>query len=335
VFKMNPDCSVETLLQKLQEPFSEKDIEWRVNRCGVSNGKQWAFTLAYLTNRAIQQRLDEVFGVMGWKNEYKEFQQGILCGISCKIEGEWVTKWDGAEQTNFEAFKGGLSGAMKRCAVQWGLGRYLYNLEEQYVEVFADRVQNGNYLNDKNKNIKGYWLPPKLPEWALPQRERKGNAKQNQQPSNSQNGNQQTQSKQNNNPKQKSPVDQRTQLVKAVSEYLVNTGFEDNKEYVILLFKQITPNITYKDATEVFQKATTEELHAYYKVLRPVNDLVNVANFYKISVEAVLSYVQILYPQQPIENLFNCFFKVKHEDVQEVVNMIKGDIANGHIQRTA
>jgi hypothetical protein len=273
---------------------------------------------------------------MGWKNEYKEFQQGILCGISCKIEGEWVTKWDGAEQTNFEAFKGGLSGAMKRCAVQWGLGRYLYNLEEQYVEVFADRVQNGNYLNDKSKNVKGYWLLPRLPEWALPHSERKGNVKQNQQnPSNSHNGNHQTQSNQNNNPKQKSPVDQRTQLVKAVSEYLVNTGFEDNKEYVMLLFKQITPNITYKDATEVFQKATKEELHAYYQVLRPVNDLVNVANFYQISVEAVLSYVQILHPQQSIENLFNCFFKVKHEDVQEVVNMIKGDIANGHIQRTA
>lgn len=49
---------------------------------------------------------------------------GVECGISIKIDGEWITKWDAAENTQVEAVKGGRSGAMKRAAVQWGIGRY-------------------------------------------------------------------------------------------------------------------------------------------------------------------------------------------------------------------
>src|SRR5690606_39028946 len=46
---------------------------------------------------------------------------------------EWVTKFDGAENTAVEAVKGGLSDSMKRAAAQWGIGRYLYTLESVWV----------------------------------------------------------------------------------------------------------------------------------------------------------------------------------------------------------
>ncbi|MED4399838.1 Rad52/Rad22 family DNA repair protein [Metabacillus fastidiosus] len=153
-------------LQLLQEPFHEKDIEWRVQRAMNTQKGNKAIVLAYVTNRAIMARLDEVFGIGGWKNEYKEWRdKGVLCGISVKIEGEWVTKWDGAEETNIEAVKGGFSGSMKRAAVQWGIGRYLYDLEEAWVDV---KEKGANYINDKKANVKGYWDVPKLPSWALP-----------------------------------------------------------------------------------------------------------------------------------------------------------------------
>ena len=78
--------------------------------------------LPYITNRAIMDRLDMVVGPENWKNAFQPSpESGILCGISIRINSEWITKWDGAAQTNYEAVKGGLSGAMKRAAVQWGI----------------------------------------------------------------------------------------------------------------------------------------------------------------------------------------------------------------------
>lgn len=160
---------------KLKEPFSQKDIEWRVSRAGAANnGKPWAFVLAYVTNRAIMDRLDEVFGIAGWKNEFKQAPEGgILCGISFKHEGEWITKWDGAENTSIDAVKGGLSSSMKRCGVQLGIGRYLYNLTENFAVITQDK-KIGTFQNGKNKGYDSfYWLPPDLPDWALPETERK------------------------------------------------------------------------------------------------------------------------------------------------------------------
>src|SRR3712207_6495072 len=106
-------------LLKLQEPFPAEDIEWRIGRAGYTKtGKLYGTCLAYLTNRAIMNRLDEVCGPQNWRNEYREWtvggKSGVLCGISIKIHDEWVTKWDGAENTDIESIKGGLSDAMKR-----------------------------------------------------------------------------------------------------------------------------------------------------------------------------------------------------------------------------
>ena len=121
--------------------------------------------LAYVTNRAIMNRLDEVCGPENWKNEFKAAPDGgILCGISIKIGDEWVTKWDGAENTDIEAVKGGLSGAMKRAAVQWGIGRYLYKLEESWINA----NENGAYRGKTKDGTTFKWDAPSLPAWALP-----------------------------------------------------------------------------------------------------------------------------------------------------------------------
>ena len=97
------------LEERLQAPFDPVDIEWRIGRSGEKNGKIWATALAYVTNRAIMNRLDEVFGCMNWSNSYKEWHgDSQLCGISVWYEDvdsgayNWVTKWDGADGTNFE-----------------------------------------------------------------------------------------------------------------------------------------------------------------------------------------------------------------------------------------
>ena len=132
----------------------------------------WAMVLAYVTNRAIMERLDSVVGPENWKNEFKEWMgTSVLCGISIKIENEWVTKWDGAEQTDIEATKGGLSSAMKRSAVQWGIGRYLYNLDA----TMATILEHGeHYQSAKQGKYEAFrWNAPILPKWALPDGEPK------------------------------------------------------------------------------------------------------------------------------------------------------------------
>ena len=91
-------------LNKFDEPFSPEDIEWRIQQSGKTrDGKVWAMVLAYVTNRAIMKRLDDVCGKAGWRNEYRDIPNngGVECGISIKIDSEWVTKWDAAENTPF------------------------------------------------------------------------------------------------------------------------------------------------------------------------------------------------------------------------------------------
>ena len=158
---------------ELQKPFPAEDIEWRVSRTGkTSSGKAWAMVLAYVTSRAIQDRLDSVFGIDGWQNEFKEAPDGgVMCGISVKFDGEWVTKWDGAENTNIEAVKGGLSGSMKRAGVQWGIGRYLYKLTENFVNMADEKPEKTDGWHrhyDKDSKTQYWWKTPRLPYWALP-----------------------------------------------------------------------------------------------------------------------------------------------------------------------
>lgn len=165
-------------LFRLHIPFHASDVEWRLSHSGESNGKLWAMALCYVTNRAIMERLDAAVGPENWRNEYKPSPcGGVLCGLSINVGGEWITKWDGSGNmdassapgglSQSDAAKGTLSGAMKRAAVQWGIGRYLYNLPEGWATCYED-TKRGQFRG-KTKNKKAFsWDPPELPKWALP-----------------------------------------------------------------------------------------------------------------------------------------------------------------------
>jgi len=173
-------------LERLSRVFQEHDLEWRVQSCGVtSGGKPWAKVLCYVTNRAIMNRLDEVCGPEGWKNEYRDWHQlgssrpsetSQLCGISIKVGDEWITKWDGAQCSDFEPIKGGLSDAMKRAAVQWGIGRYLYELPVTFADcalTASKQDEDWNYAKDDKGKV-FYWRRPRLERIAphfMPQHE--------------------------------------------------------------------------------------------------------------------------------------------------------------------
>lgn len=171
------------IMRELSQPFTQDDIEWRPQQVGGTKEKPNVMLLAYVTNRAMQQRLDDVVGCFGWKNEFTSLPNsvgdGALCGISIKLGDEWITKYDGAENTQIEPIKGGLSGSMKRAVVQWGVGRYLYDVDamwgvcisqEQYKALKYHEKQEFTYTQSKDKSFTFYWKPPILDTKYLPQK---------------------------------------------------------------------------------------------------------------------------------------------------------------------
>lgn len=160
----------------LRAPLEVESIEWRIGQAGRTQaGKIWAKVLAYTSARAIAERLDEICGPARWWNEFRPGPAGgVLCGITILCGDRPVTKWDGAENTEFEAIKGGLSDAIKRAAVQWWIGRYLYDLEENWAEIVEKKCPGSRWGTCKIKSGSGeehvafHWLPPTLPNWALP-----------------------------------------------------------------------------------------------------------------------------------------------------------------------
>jgi hypothetical protein len=103
-----------------------------------------ALALAYIDARFVQDRLDLACGPLGWQTKVEEIG-GFLCvgiGIINPADGEWVWKWDtGADEPTEKAdfddeADGGVSvggksivsRGFKRAAVQWGIGRDLYDI---------------------------------------------------------------------------------------------------------------------------------------------------------------------------------------------------------------
>lgn len=134
------------VLDDLAKPFPDSAISWRVGSTNIDKktgqprgGKNAAgIALAYIDARDVQNRLDAVCGVANWSDKYVETEKGrIICTLSIRIDGEWIAKSDGAGDSDVESEKGAISDALKRAAVKWGVGRYLYDMESPWVELDA------------------------------------------------------------------------------------------------------------------------------------------------------------------------------------------------------
>jgi len=149
-------------LEKLKKPFEDSELEWKPQSVGVKNDKPWAMILCYVQARAIQNRLDEVFGPMNWKDEYRFEQNGVICRLSvyCSEKKEWIAKENGSPETDIESFKGGISGAFKRVASSgYGIGRYLYELDITFAD--CSMTKQKGYKQAKTKDGKYfYWKVP-------------------------------------------------------------------------------------------------------------------------------------------------------------------------------
>jgi hypothetical protein len=117
--------------EALRAPFPHNAIDWVVSAESKDKSKKmWA---CYVDARAVQARLDEVLGPENWKVSYSHgpntSADDIQATLAIRVGDEWIEKSDGAAAPKFEAVKGGYSSALRRAAVVWGIGRYLYEVD--------------------------------------------------------------------------------------------------------------------------------------------------------------------------------------------------------------
>jgi len=139
----------------LADPFPATVVKWKPQQ--VKNGR--ALAVAFLDARIVMDRLDAVVGANGWQDDYSVLPDGsVVCRLSVRLAGEWITKTDVGSTSDQpdggDRMKSAFSDALKRAAVKFGVGRYIYKLPMTWVDY--DPVK---------KRIP---YPPKLPEWAVP-----------------------------------------------------------------------------------------------------------------------------------------------------------------------
>jgi hypothetical protein len=165
------------MFDALSAPFSTDAIDWRVG--STSGDKSKGLALAYVDARTVMDRLDLVCGVDGWENEYTFGPGGlVVCDLRIKMpDGHFISKCDGAGETDVEGQKGALSDALKRAAVRFGVGRYLYGMDSPWVAVVpmgqkSVRIADGekdklDALHDKFAQRIGWGNPAEVAVYKL------------------------------------------------------------------------------------------------------------------------------------------------------------------------
>lgn len=144
------------IYEELRRPL--KNIQWRIGK--TSKDKTKAMALGYIDAREARARLNEVVGFNNWQTKIRVEFNKTICDLSIRLDGEWITKSEGAGDTDFEADKGAISDAFKRACIAWGIGEYLYNLSRENTWVEIDdykKIKKDEYekLNKVHNKIAG------------------------------------------------------------------------------------------------------------------------------------------------------------------------------------
>ncbi len=130
---MNTEIDWARIGRELAAPLDPTAVSWRIQGRPEKNARRQL--VPYVDARVVAERLDEAVGVGAWSFTYTplvvEGGELRLAQGSLSIHG--VVKQDIGDASNFEASKGCISDCLKRCAVLWGVARYLYSLPDVWV----------------------------------------------------------------------------------------------------------------------------------------------------------------------------------------------------------
>ncbi len=145
---------IEKIMELLAEPFEVGEVKFKP---AVVSGNR-AMALAYVDARVVQDRLDNVLGAENWQDDYAVLSDGsVTCKLRLRLGDEWVTKMDvggpSEQPDGGDRMKAAFSDSLKRAAVKFGVGRYLYRLPAQWVDYDPHKRQ--------------FTKKPLLPDWAF------------------------------------------------------------------------------------------------------------------------------------------------------------------------
>ena len=174
------DEQVRQLEAALENPFDPSEIKWRVTN--TTSDRRRGQVIAYADPRAYTDRLNALFTVRGWTREYavqviqnferKERGNGesTISGkivVTCRLTIDGIGSHSGLGEEWADNENAGTSAeaqAFKRACSCFGLGRYLYDLDGNWVD-----------LDERKQPLSR----PRLPDWALPKRKPDGTTCQN------------------------------------------------------------------------------------------------------------------------------------------------------------
>jgi hypothetical protein len=149
-----------TVAERLAEPFPPEAVGWKPQ--SIKGDR--AMAVAYIDARDVMDRLDEVLGNGNWYDHYQVLNDGcVICSLAVRygdgdLGPEWVVKQDVGTQSEQpdggDRLKAAFSDALKRAAIKFGIGRYLYRLPIQWADYDSMKKQ--------------FRAPPNLPAWAIP-----------------------------------------------------------------------------------------------------------------------------------------------------------------------
>jgi Rad52/22 family double-strand break repair protein len=148
------ETDLTAVAQALAAPFDPAEVKFKP--LAVKGNR--ALALAYVDVRAIMDRLDRVLGVENWEDRYQLLpNNSVMCWLRLRIGDHWITKSDvggpSEQPDGGDRLKAAFSDALKRAAVKFGIGRYLYRLPQQWADYDSQKRQ--------------FTSPPRLPDWAL------------------------------------------------------------------------------------------------------------------------------------------------------------------------
>lgn len=160
---------------ELTKPFDGKELKFfpvAKSRDGKS-----ARVGSYIDARAVMDRLDAVMGMGGWSTAYRcidPADKAVECTLSLFIDGAWVAKSDvgypnearDADNPDKEPWKAAYSDSLKRAAVQWGIGRYIYSLELERDWLPIDEY--GRFTEQPRVKSSQVAAPPRPPSTPVP-----------------------------------------------------------------------------------------------------------------------------------------------------------------------
>lgn len=132
----------------------QKKIPYKWKPQGQDKNKTKWSCVAYIDARDVMDVLDEVVGVENWQKKFYQVKNTMCCSIGIKIDNEWIWKDDGGSESDYEKEKGEVSDAFKRAGVNWGIGRFLYDMDIVWLtveEYDANKYKLTEYIENRKK----------------------------------------------------------------------------------------------------------------------------------------------------------------------------------------